>query len=298
MVKNESQANYIIVSPVKDEQDFIEDTIKSIIAQTLKPTIWVIVDDCSQDATSAIVGKYCIENKWIKLVRTIREDKRQPGAPVINAFNKGYEIINNHEYDFIVKVDCDLRFETDYFERLILEFNKNKKLGIASGIYMEMENDRWVPVMMPSYHAAGACKMVRKECFSQIGGFIPSKGWDTVDEIKAQCKGWDTCHFYNIKFFHLKAEGSGIGNTRTNMMHGEIYYVTGGSLLFLIFKIVHRMIFGRPLLIGGIMMLFGYIQALVLRKKRLVSKEEETHYKKLLNSRILTRTKTLFDRLQ
>lgn len=294
MINKDSQANYIIVSPVKDEQNYIEDTIKSIIAQTLKPTIWVIVDDCSQDATSAIVEKYCIENKWIKFIRTMREDKRQPGTPVINAFNKGYEIIKNHEYDFIVKLDCDLRFESDYFERLILEFNKNKKLGIASGIYMEMKNDRWVPVIMPSYHAAGACKLVRKDCFNQIMGFIPAKGWDTIDEIKAQCRGWETRHFDSIKFLHLKPEGIGIGLTKTNRIHGEIYYATGGSFLFFIFKVMHGIIFRKPVFVGGIMMLWGYIHSFMLRKRRLVSQEEAIHYKNLLNNRILTRIKKLF----
>ena len=293
IVNTRKENNYIIISPVKDEEKYIETTLRSIISQTIKPSLWVIVDDCSDDNTTKIIESYCINHPWIKLLRTKRDDKRQPGAPVINAFNKGYDLIKDSIYDFVVKLDCDLRLDPDYFERLIDQSDKNKKLGISSGIYLEHTINGWVPIEMPSYHAAGACKMVRRECFCQIGGFIPSKGWDTIDEIKAQCKGWDTCHFENIKFFHLKAEGSGIGNTKTNIMHGEIYYATGGGLLFFIFKIVHRMIFGKPILIAGIMMLWGYLRSSILKKKRLVDNNEAQFYKKLLNKRILTQLKYL-----
>jgi glycosyltransferase involved in cell wall biosynthesis len=293
MTNHCTEINYIIVSPVKDEQSYIEDTIKSIIAQTVKPSAWVIVDDYSRDETVAIIERYCTVHQWITLIKTNREDKRQPGAAVINAFNKGYEIVKNNTYDFIVKLDCDLRIDPDYFERLMFKFNKNIKLGIASGIYLEKNNNNWNAIEMPPYHAAGACKVLRKTCFRQIGGFVPVRGWDTIDEIKAQCNGWETCHFDELRFYHLKPEGAGIGKIRTNIMHGEIYYLTGGSYLFLFFKIIHRMIFGRPLLIGGIMMLFGYVRSLILKKKRLVNDDEAFFYKKLLNQRILRQLKNL-----
>ena len=178
------------------------------------------------------------------------------------------------------------KFGRIFAEKFLYDFGRGNafKYGIA---------DRWNAIKMPSYHAAGACKVVRNACFHQIDGFIPFTGWDTVDEIKAQCKGWETCHFDELKFYHLKTEGAGIGPIRTNRMHGEIYYSTGGGYLFLLFKIIHRMIFGRPLLIGGIMMLFGYFHSLVLKKKRLVNDDEAFFYKKLLNQRILSQLKNL-----
>lgn len=286
--------HYIIISPVKDEEKYIETTIKSIVSQTIKPSLWIIVDDCSRDRTVSIIEQYCHQHPWIKLIRTDKEQARQPGTPVINAFKRGYHLVQNEPHDFIVKLDCDLRLNPDYFERLIAEFANDKKLGIASGIYLEETPQGWVPITMPPYHAAGASKMVRNECFRQIGGFIPAKGWDTIDEIKAQCQGWETKHFADNQFYHLRIEGSGIGIIKTSMMHGEIYYATGGGFVFLVFKVIHRMIYGKPFFISGALMLFGFLKSFVLRKKRLVSEQEANHYKRLLNQRVTSGIKNLF----
>ena len=291
MTKNGT--NYILISPVRDEEKYIEQTIESVVGQTITPSKWIIVDDASSDRTPEIIKSYQKRFPWIQMLRIDRDTARQPGSPVVNAFNRGYDLVKDNAFDFVVKLDCDLRFAADYFEKLLQEFEKDPRLGIASGIYLEDHGKGWTPIIMPIYHTAGACKFMRKECFIQIGGFIPFKGWDTVDEIKAQCKGWETCHFDELRFYHLKTEGSGIGQIQTNIMHGEIYYSTGGSYLFLLLKIIHRMIFGQPFLIGGIMMFFGFSRALILKKKRLVNNDEAFFYKRLLNQRILKQLKNL-----
>ena len=103
---------------------------------------------------------------------------------------------------------------------------------------------------MPSYHAAGASKMVRRLCFEQIGGFVAARGWDTVDEIRAVAAGWRTGHCKELKMKHWKREGSGIGAIRTHFMHGEIYYRTGGSRTFFVLKVLHRSRAGPSSLAG------------------------------------------------
>ena len=282
---------YIIISPVKDEDKYIESTIQSVLGQTVKPAQWIIVDDGSQDGTAAILNGYCKNNGWITVKRIEREPQRRPGSAVINAFNKGLELIKDEKYDFIVKLDCDLKFEPDYFKNMFSRFQDDANLGIASGVYLEKRGKAQIPVEMPDYHASGASKVVRSQCFKEIGGFTPEKGWDTVDEIKAQSRGWKTAHFKDIHFYHLKNEGSGIGNIRTNKMHGEIYYLTGGSKPFLLLKVAHRMIFGAPFIAGGFMMLIGYLIPLIKGKKLLVNDKEAQFYKKLLNKRIIDKVK-------
>ncbi len=282
---------YIIISAVKDEEKYIETTIRSVLEQTAKPAQWIIVDDGSQDGTHSIVDRFSRKNDFIKVVKLRRVSKRQPGSAVINAFNKGYDLIKDENFDFIVKLDCDLRFGPDYFKNIFLKFKEDDALGIASGVYLENKGKDLLPIEMPDYHAAGASKVVRLKCFQAIGGFTPEKGWDTVDEIKAQARGWKTGHFKDIVFYHLKNEGSGIGNIRTNKMHGEIYYLTGGSKLFFLLKFAHRIIFGTPFIIGGIMMFIGYLTPLIRRKKLLVDEEEAKYYKKLLNKRVVNKFK-------
>lgn len=281
-----NQHRYIIISPVKDEDKYIQQTLHSVAEQTVTPLLWVIVDDGSRDRTPEIAEQYAARYPWIRVHKTRRDQARKPGSAVIHAFNAGLELVDGIAFDYIVKLDGDLNLPPDYFERLFAKFDADDTLGIASGVYLEREGNTWTEVSMPAYHTAGASKVVRASCFAHIGGFVASRGWDTVDEIRARIHGWKTAHFTDIKFEHLKREGSGIGAIRTNVMHGEIYYLTGGGGLFLVLKIVHRAWTGRPVVLGALAILWGYIRFCCLRAQRLVTKEEARHYRAILNHRI------------
>ena len=168
--------DYIIISPVKDEEKYIRPTLESVVNQTIKPLKWIIVDDGSSDRTPEIIKTYQNRYNWIRVLRTRRDTPRQPGSPVINAFNRGYALVKDEVFDFVVKLDCDLEFASDYFEKLMQEFKKDPRLGIASGVYLENHGKGWIPVEMPYYHTAGASKFMKKECFDQIGGVHRRQG--------------------------------------------------------------------------------------------------------------------------
>jgi glycosyltransferase involved in cell wall biosynthesis len=289
-------ARYVIVSPVKDEERYVELTLRSVTAQSLKPTLWVIVDDGSSDGTAAIVRRYLAVHPFIRLVSNPGAGTRQTGSAVIRAFNFGYESLGPADYDLIVKLDCDLSFGSDYFEELIERFNGDPHLGIASGIYLEQAHTgEWKPVTMPAYHAAGACKMIRRQCFEEIGGFIVAPGWDTVDEIRAMTRGWKTMHFQDLHMKHHKREGSGIGVIKTSVMHGEIYYLTGGSRLFFLLKVFHR-IRAKPHGAAALALLRGYCKPMCAGKKLLVTDAEARCYRSLLHGRLRGQARRLFAR--
>jgi glycosyltransferase involved in cell wall biosynthesis len=281
-----ARQKYIIVSPVKDEQRTLERTIESVVSQTVRPHKWVIVDDGSTDATPQILKKFTEQHEWIRVVRRDSSASRQPGGAVIQAFRQGFEAVKDEPFDFVVKLDCDVELPPFYFEFLLARFQEKPVLGICSGVYQEFEAGRWQVISMPAYHAAGASKVMRAECFRQIGGFVVSRGWDTVDEIKAQVLGWHTQHFHQLVFSHLKKEGSGIGSVKTNAMHGEVYFLTGGGLFFFLLKVLHRMVSEKPHISGGFALLSGYIRARFSGEKRLVSQQEADFYSKQLNRRI------------
>jgi poly-beta-1,6-N-acetyl-D-glucosamine synthase len=285
--------NYVIVSPVKDEAAYLEKTIQGVIAQTLRPTRWILVDDGSCDASPQIIARYAEEYPWITKLTLSRDRERKPGSAVIAAFMAGCALLKADAFDFIVKLDCDLEIPANYFETLVARFGADPELGIASGIYFE--NGK--PVKMPTYHAAGCSKMVRARCFEEIGGFIPQRGWDTVDEIRAQSMGWKTCHFADLALGHLKLEGTGIGFRRTNVMLGQIYYSTGGGTLFLLLKCLHRMFSGKPFFLGGVAMLGGYLAAWWKREPKLVSASEAARYRRLLNQRMFSAWPDAWQRL-
>jgi poly-beta-1,6-N-acetyl-D-glucosamine synthase len=280
-----TQKQYVIITPVKDEEKYIERTLSSVMSQSILPLRWIIVDDGSSDKTVEIINKITETVGWINLVKNGPRISRNTGVAEVVAFNSCLEMVWSMDFEFVVKLDGDVLLCHDYFERIMEKFDSDEYLGIASGAYLEDHGKGWRPVILPLYHAAGASKIIRKKCFTSIGGFCESIGWDTVDEIKAQYLGWRTQHFPEIRFFHLKNEGSGMGNVKTSVMHGEIFYLTGGRLLFFLFKFVKRALFGRPLLISGIMMMNGYLKSMLTRKSLLVSKDEAKTYNQLLANR-------------
>jgi biofilm PGA synthesis N-glycosyltransferase PgaC len=284
---------YVLISPVKDEERHIEFTLRSVTSQTIPPTLWVIVDDGSRDSTTQIVRRYQAACPFIRLVSHHMPGTRHPGSRVIHAFNCGYETLRDQGYEFIVKLDCDLSFAPDHFERLLEFFAADERLGIASGVYLEEHRSgTWQQVGMPSYHAFGACKVVRRRCFEDIEGFLTVPGWDTVDEIRAWSTGWTTRHYPTIEVRHHKPEGSGIGRVRTSRMHGEIYYRTGGDPLFLAFKVLRRMAV-PPFVTGALALTSGYLGALLKREPLLVSQREAQCYRRQLRRRLLGRAAIL-----
>jgi biofilm PGA synthesis N-glycosyltransferase PgaC len=281
--------NYVIISPVRDEEEYLERTIETVLHQTVRPSRWVIVDDGSRDQTPQILQRYGEEYPWITSLRIERSGERQLGLTEIQAFAAGYKLIEDTPFDYVVKLDCDLELPQDYFERMLSRFDSDGELGIASGTYLEAKDGKWMAVTMPEYHAAGASKILRAECFRQIGGFIPQRGWDTVDEIRAQMEGWKSCHFTDITFRHLRTEGSAAGPLETNRMHGQIYYLTGGNTFFLMLKVLHRCWHGRPFVLGGLMMLVGFFGPFLSGIPREVTDEEAGFYRHMLNRRVVER---------
>jgi poly-beta-1,6-N-acetyl-D-glucosamine synthase len=287
------EKRYAIVSPVKDEERYVELTLRSVTAQTVRPIFWVIVDDGSKDGTPEIIQRYSSKHPYIRAVRNPKAGERQLAFAEVSAFNWGCELIRSLEYDFIVKLDCDLSFESDYFEKLLRRFDDDKQLGIASGVYFEQKKTGvWMEVLMPPYHAAGASKVMRRACFEDIRGFVPAPGWDTVDEIRAMGRGWNTLHFRDLRMNHHKPEGSTMGAVSTSMMQGEAYYRSGGSKLFFVLKALHR-VTSRPYLLSAVGLLWGYLSAMLVRKTLLVTKSEARFYKSLLLGRLTARRKSL-----
>ena len=284
--ENCSDYRYVIVSPAKDEEAYAAKTIESVAGQSIRPVRWVIVDDGSRDRTAEIASGYAQRYPWISVERIRRDPVRNPGPAVVAAFNSGLHSLASVDYDFLVKLDMDLILPSDYFEKLLARFKSDEGLGIASGVYLESRNGQWEAIQMPAYHAAGASKVMRRECFEAIGGYSPNIGWDSIDEIRARALGWNTCHFPDLRFHHLRQEGRGIGRLRNSVKNGVAYYVMGGDIFFLLFKVPYRMVASEPILLGGLAILWGYLGCFFTGRKRLVTKVEARLYRNLLRSQL------------
>jgi poly-beta-1,6-N-acetyl-D-glucosamine synthase len=264
---------YIIISPVRNEEAFIESTIKSVCYQSVKPEEWIIVNDGSTDSTREIIEKYIHQYHWIKLINIEDRGYYYPGTGVVNVIKKGYEHITFKEWDYLVKLDCDITIEPGYFEKIFQEFSQNNKLGIASGAVYLTDGKTETKEKSQFDHPWGASKIYRKQCFSDINGWKAIPGWDLADLLSAQMKGWETRCFDKYKILHFRESGSRRGGfTSGKFLLGRFLYRYGYNFSYTLFKGIYR-IPEKPFLIGGLSLIGGYLYAFAINEEKLFDKE-------------------------
>jgi len=215
--------NFYIIIPAHNEGNFIGITLKSLVNQTLKPKKIVVVNDNSSDDTESIINDYTQKHPFISIVKNISSNQHIPGSKIINAFYKGYDILDNN-YDVICKFDADLIFPDNYLEQLSIHFENNSRLGMASGFcYIEKKGNWILENLTRKDHIRGALKAYRKNCFLEIGKLKPSMGWDTVDELLAKYYGWEILTDNSLHVKHLKPTGISY-NKRSKYLQGEAMY--------------------------------------------------------------------------
>ncbi|HZV34699.1 MAG TPA: glycosyltransferase family A protein, partial [Verrucomicrobiae bacterium] len=110
---------YIIIAPVRNEEAHLRETIESVASQTVRPVLWIIVDDGSSDRTAQIADEAARAHGWIKVVHRADRGFRRQGGGVMEAFYDGYKLIGDESWDFLIKLDGDLSFAPDYFEKCL-----------------------------------------------------------------------------------------------------------------------------------------------------------------------------------
>jgi cellulose synthase/poly-beta-1,6-N-acetylglucosamine synthase-like glycosyltransferase len=264
---------YVLITPARNEADFLEDTIKSVAAQTIRPAKWVIVSDGSTDGTDEIVKRYTVVHSWIELLR-MPERRERDFAGKIHAFNAGLARVKDLKYDLVCSLDADITFGADYFEFLLGKFAENSRLGLAGTPHVE--NNRTYDFRFASIeHVSGACQLFRRECFEAIGGYVPIKsgGVDLVAVLSARLKGWQTRTFLERTCEHHRKMGSATKNGLAVTMHdGRKDYLLGAHPVWEIFRGAYR--FARPpYIIGGACLLWGYFWPMLLREPRTAPQE-------------------------
>ena len=262
-----NQIRYVVITPARDEAQYIAETITSVVNQTAQPVEWVIVDDGSTDGTAEIIDRFAAEHSWITAVHRPNRGARENNVGAIEAFFDGYRALKSSEWDFLVNLDADLSMGADYFERCLEEFRKDPELGIGGGLLYHIENGVEITEAGPLFHVRGATKMYRRACWEAMGGLRMGPGWDTIDEIKANMLGWQTRSFHNVKAQHLRPTGAAEGTWRDAVKNGQAEYFSGYHPLFMLVKCLKRAI-KRPYIIGAAGLIWGFACASLKRSPK------------------------------
>ncbi|MHB9073459.1 MAG: glycosyltransferase family 2 protein [Desulfobaccales bacterium] len=249
----------VIISPCRDEEQFVKVTLDSVIKQTYPPDLWIIVDDGSQDRTAEIIEPYAAQHPWIRLVRRERRGSRQLGPGVVSAFNAGLAALGDEPFDVIGKLDSDTEFGSETLAAVMAHFD-DPMVGMASGNTYLLVGHKLVFELYTSYHVPGNAKFYRRECFRDIGGLQPVYGWDVIDETDARRHGWVTLSDPKIIFIHHRMQGSSFGATQGRVIWGRCAYAIGSHPLFALARGFYRMA-QRPRLVGGLAFIWGFISS-------------------------------------
>ena len=279
--------SYILITPAKNEAKFIGALIESILAQTRRPSRWVIIDDGSTDQTGQIVQRYADLHTFISLLR-LGSEKRSFGSKA-KAFSHAYAQVKDLEFDFIGNLDADVTLQPDYYERVFERMGKDPHLGVAGGVIWDKTGETYKRSISGEHHTPGAVMLFRRRCLEDVGGVHPVSvaGEDSIALFTARMKGWGTRSYRDLPVYHHKPVGSSDGNAcRQCHREGLTEYHIGTHPVFALAKAVRR-IPTRPYFVGSLIRLAGYTQLWLAGAKRDASPELTAYVHREQLSRLL-----------
>ncbi len=265
----------MLVTAARNERDSIQLPLDSVVAQTIKPQMWVIVSDNSVDGTDDVVRSFAAKYPFIRLCRNDESAERNTAAKV-NAIKMGIKALTETDYAYIGNVDADVSFGESYFETLIERLESDGRLGVIGGRIFQMDTrGRAVEAKTSTESVAGAIQFFRKECFDQIGGYRPIAGGmeDGIAEITARYHGWKTRSYGDLQVVHHRELGT-VGRSvyKVRFNSGATEYVVGFGFAYHFLRALSR-VSERPYVIGAVLILAGYVWALTSRQTRVIPDE-------------------------
>jgi poly-beta-1,6-N-acetyl-D-glucosamine synthase len=256
---------YLLISPCRDEAQFLGRTLDSVAAQSVLPTLWVVVDDGSTDETPAILNEYARRLPYLRVVRRADRGRRQVGPGVIEAFYAGLETVRLEDFDYVCKLDMDVDLPSRYFELLMQRMESDPRVGTTSGKpwFVHPQLGTFGPEICGDEMSVGMTKFYRVACFKEIGGFVRQVMWDGIDCHRARMLGWiaESVDVESLRFVHLRPQGAsdkGIWTGRVRAGFGQ--YFMGTSPIYYLAAALHRLPI-HPVLIGSLANLWGYFRS-------------------------------------
>ena len=263
------ETDYVVISPVRDEETYIRRTLDSVINQTILPKRWILLDDGSTDGTKEILESYAQIHKWIQVLEYTRDSSdRMVGKNVVEILHCGLSEVQDIHWDFWVKLDGDISFGSNYFEELLCRFHENSKLGMASGkAYNPKANGGYKLEWNHDQNVLGMARMYRRECWEDIGALARRRLWDVIDVYTAQMHGWQTESFPDLSIVHSRPiDTRQKGQLARRFDAGQNHYTMGYHPLYFLFRCLRATLDEKPFLLSGVMMCIGFFYAWISRQ--------------------------------
>jgi biofilm PGA synthesis N-glycosyltransferase PgaC len=302
---NTGTRDYCLISPARNEAEYIGETLDSVLAQTVLPKRWIIIDDGSVDETPQILSEYAAKHPFIEVHRRANRGRRALGGGVVEVFNQGLELLADDPSEFVCKLDVDLILPPRYFELLLGEMARDERLGSVSGKpYYPVGGESSAALKSERIGddvSAGMTKFYRRAFLDDIGGLVTGLIWDGIDCYRGRMLGWRSKSIDDpdLRFVHLRPMGSsdrGILTGRRRL--GEGYWFLGAGPLFVFASSLYR-VGHKPRLVGSFATLQGYASAWLKSLPRYDDLEFRRYlrqYHRAMLTRGRSRATEMFDR--
>lgn len=281
---------YALITAAWNEEAFIKAPLDAVTAQTVPPLVWVIVSDASSDRTDDIVGSYAKQFPYIRLLR-LDKSHDQSFAAQIEAINAGYDYIRHLEFEFVGNLDADISVESDYFERVLAEFEKDRLLGLAGGVVCDRKGGSFAARPLNRRHSVPlGVQCFRRQCFDALGGYrrLAYGSADWYAEVQMRMLGWDVRSIEGLPAMHHRSTGTTRGMIWYCYRQGLADYSLGTHPIFELAKVARRLPYGICGL-SAVAELAGFIRAHLRHEERAVSQEFVTYLRKEQVNRLLGR---------
>ena len=253
---------YAAISPVRSEGANLRQIAQAMAAQLVAPAKWVIVDNGSTDATPHVIAELERRYPWVATVSIPGAERALPGSPVVRAFHAGLELLERLWPDVVVKLDVDTTFDADHFQRILEAFAADPSLGITGGVCLEERAGTWRPTHVTSDHVRGAVRAYRRECLLEVLPLEDGMGWDGIDELKAQSRGWSTRVLADLSFRHHRPVGARDGSRRRRLAEGRGAHYMGYRASYLVARCLYQSLRDPR----ALAMIVGYSDSAVRRR--------------------------------
>jgi glycosyltransferase involved in cell wall biosynthesis len=256
--------SYAIITPARNESENLQRLAACLRSQTVTPRRWIIVDNGSTDDTPTVGRHLTTECPWITLHEMPGELTPVRGAPVVRAFHAGVAALDV-PVDVVVKLDADVSFDPRFFAVILESFAQDPSLGITGGVCLEQDpTGRWLPDHVTRGHVRGATRAYRWDCLEAVLPLEERMGWDGIDELKAQVRGWRTGTLPELEFHHHRALGDREPTWSKWTIQGDMAHFMGYRPYYVVARSLYRSL-QAP---SALAILWGYVRAVLTRRQR------------------------------